>query len=72
MSLTGLTNTSLTVFRDQELGIYEQLNIARHFGPFHKHATIPVPRELELEEVHGESDCSKTLKLLMSSFSRLQ
>ncbi|TFK74153.1 alpha-ketoglutarate-dependent sulfonate dioxygenase [Pluteus cervinus] len=38
-------------FRDQELDIYEQLEIARHFGPLHKHATTPVPR-VGLEEVH--------------------
>ncbi|KAG1841984.1 hypothetical protein C8R48DRAFT_786336 [Suillus tomentosus] len=39
-------------FRDQELSIHEQLDIARHFGPLHKHATTPVPREPGLEEVH--------------------
>jgi alpha-ketoglutarate-dependent taurine dioxygenase len=59
LCFAGLTNTSLVVFRDQELSIHEQLDIARHFGPLHKHATTPVPREPGLEEVHGESDCSK-------------
>ncbi|KAI0663826.1 alpha-ketoglutarate-dependent sulfonate dioxygenase [Cubamyces menziesii] len=39
-------------FRDQELNIHEQLDLARHFGPLHKHATTPVPREPGLEEVH--------------------
>ncbi|KAG1736370.1 hypothetical protein EDB19DRAFT_1721989 [Suillus lakei] len=39
-------------FRDQELDIHEQLDLARHFGPLHKHATTPVPREPGLEEVH--------------------
>ncbi|KAF8552051.1 TauD-domain-containing protein [Imleria badia] len=39
-------------FRDQELNIHEQLDLARHFGPLHKHATTPVPKELGLEEVH--------------------
>ncbi|KAH0833344.1 hypothetical protein J3R83DRAFT_12413 [Lanmaoa asiatica] len=39
-------------FRDQELNIHEQLDIARHFGPLHKHATTPVPKEPGLEEVH--------------------
>ncbi|KAH7913227.1 hypothetical protein BJ138DRAFT_664491 [Hygrophoropsis aurantiaca] len=38
-------------FRDQELNIHEQLDIARHFGPLHKHATTPIPKE-GLEEVH--------------------
>ncbi|TFK40178.1 alpha-ketoglutarate-dependent sulfonate dioxygenase [Crucibulum laeve] len=38
-------------FRDQELTIHEQLDIARHFGPLHKHATTPIPRN-GLEEVH--------------------
>ncbi|KAK7033258.1 putative alpha-ketoglutarate-dependent sulfonate dioxygenase [Favolaschia claudopus] len=38
-------------FRDQELDIHGQLNIARHFGPLHKHATTPIPRN-GLEEVH--------------------
>ncbi|CCM01507.1 uncharacterized protein FIBRA_03563 [Fibroporia radiculosa] len=39
-------------FRDQEISIHEQLELARHFGPLHKHATTPVPREPGLEEVH--------------------
>ncbi|TCD60554.1 hypothetical protein EIP91_009870 [Steccherinum ochraceum] len=39
-------------FRDQELNIREQLELARHWGPLHKHATTPVPREPGLEEVH--------------------
>ncbi|KAJ8584385.1 TauD-domain-containing protein [Rhizopogon salebrosus TDB-379] len=38
-------------FRDQALDIHEQLDIARHFGPLHKHATTPIPRA-GLEEVH--------------------
>ena len=37
----------------------EQLELARHFGPLHKHATTPVPREPGLEEVHGKlPECS--------------
>ncbi|KAG2739912.1 hypothetical protein P692DRAFT_20642209, partial [Suillus brevipes Sb2] len=56
-TLTWLTNTShwhipRIVFRDQELSVHEQLDIARHFGPLHKHATTLVPREPGLEEVH--------------------
>jgi sulfonate dioxygenase len=38
-------------FRDQEIDIYGQLDLARHFGPLHKHATTPIPRN-GLEEVH--------------------
>lgn len=38
-------------FREQEINIHEQLNLARHFGPLHKHATTPIPRN-GLEEVH--------------------
>ncbi|KAF8896076.1 alpha-ketoglutarate-dependent sulfonate dioxygenase [Infundibulicybe gibba] len=38
-------------FRDQELDIYQQLDLGRHFGPLHKHATTPIPRN-GLEEVH--------------------
>jgi sulfonate dioxygenase len=30
------------------------LDLARHFGPLHKHATTPIPKEPGLEEVHGE------------------
>ena len=43
-----------TVFRDQELSIHEQLDIGRYFGPLHKDATTPVPKELGLEEVPKE------------------
>lgn len=39
-------------FRDQEINIHEQLDLARYFGPLHKHATTPVPKEPGLEEVH--------------------
>lgn len=42
------------VFRKQEINIHEQLDLARHFGPLHKHPTTPVPREPGLEEVHSE------------------
>ncbi|EIN10030.1 alpha-ketoglutarate-dependent sulfonate dioxygenase [Punctularia strigosozonata HHB-11173 SS5] len=38
--------------RDQEISIREQLDLARHFGPLHKHATTPIPKEPGLEEVH--------------------
>ncbi|KAG1884829.1 uncharacterized protein F5891DRAFT_1202392 [Suillus fuscotomentosus] len=39
-------------FRDQELSIHEQLDVGRYFGPLHKHASTPIPREPGLEEVH--------------------
>ncbi|KAF9522316.1 hypothetical protein CPB83DRAFT_918383 [Crepidotus variabilis] len=39
-------------FRDQEIDIHQQLELARHFGPLHKHATTPVPKVGGLEEVH--------------------
>ncbi|KAG6900833.1 hypothetical protein C0993_000152 [Termitomyces sp. T159_Od127] len=39
------------VFRDQEIDIHQQLDLARHFGPLHKHATTPIPKN-GLEEVH--------------------
>ncbi|KAI0028221.1 alpha-ketoglutarate-dependent sulfonate dioxygenase [Vararia minispora EC-137] len=38
--------------RNQQLDIYDQLELARHWGPLHKHATTPIPREPGLEEVH--------------------
>lgn len=38
-------------FRDQEIDIHQQLDLARYFGPLHKHATTPIPRN-GLEEVH--------------------
>ena len=41
-----------TVFREQPVDIHEQLELGRHFGPLHKHATTGVPIEPGLEEVH--------------------
>ena len=41
-----------SVFRDQPINIHEQLELGRHFGPLHKHATTGVPIEPGLEEVH--------------------
>ncbi|KAF8627986.1 hypothetical protein AX15_004115 [Amanita polypyramis BW_CC] len=37
--------------RDQEIDIHEQLDLARYWGPLHKHASTPIPRN-GLEEVH--------------------
>ena len=42
-----------SVFRDQEIDIHGQLDLARYWGKLHKHATTPIPRN-GLEEVHGE------------------
>ncbi|KAF9642537.1 alpha-ketoglutarate-dependent sulfonate dioxygenase [Thelephora ganbajun] len=39
-------------FRDQELNIHQQLDLTRYWGPLHKHASTPIPREPGLEEVH--------------------
>ncbi|KAG7451328.1 alpha-ketoglutarate-dependent sulfonate dioxygenase [Guyanagaster necrorhizus] len=41
----------IVVFRDQDIDIYGQLDIARYYGPLHKHATTPIPKN-GLEEVH--------------------
>jgi len=38
--------------RNQEINIHEQLEFGRYFGPLHKHATTPVPKQPGLEEVH--------------------
>ncbi|KAF5342697.1 hypothetical protein D9611_001650 [Ephemerocybe angulata] len=37
--------------RNQEIDIYQQLDLARHYGPLHKHATTGIPKN-GLEEVH--------------------
>ncbi|KAF8313571.1 TauD-domain-containing protein [Clavulina sp. PMI_390] len=41
---------TVVVFDDQEISIEEQLELARHFGTLHKHATTGMPAGLE--EVH--------------------
>ena len=41
------------VFRSQDITIHEQLDLARHWGPLHKQATTPIPKEPGLEEVDG-------------------
>jgi alpha-ketoglutarate-dependent taurine dioxygenase len=64
---------NLLVFRDQAIDIHEQLDLARHFGPLHKHATTPIPKEPGLEEVHGRYLISISLIALdLSGGSRLQ
>ncbi|TFY74096.1 hypothetical protein EWM64_g9916, partial [Hericium alpestre] len=58
-------------FRDQELNIHEQLDLARHYGPLHKHATTPVPKQPGLEEVHVVyNDASRRPDT--SAFSKLE
>ena len=42
-------------FRDQELDVHQQLDLARYWGPLHKHPSTPIPRDPGLEEVHGNS-----------------
>lgn len=54
------------VFRNQAIDIHEQLELARYFGPLHKHPTTPVPRESGLEEVHG-----KAPNWLLEPFNRI-
>ncbi|KAG6828617.1 hypothetical protein H0H92_007262 [Tricholoma furcatifolium] len=46
-----IAERGVVFFRDQELDIHQQLDLARHFGPLHKHATTPIPKN-GLEEVH--------------------
>ncbi|KAI0925647.1 hypothetical protein AcW1_008025 [Taiwanofungus camphoratus] len=58
-------------FRDQEISIHEQLELARHFGPLHKHATTPIPKEPGLEEVHVVYN-DATRRPDSSSFSKLE
>ena len=53
------------VFRDQEINIHEQLELARHFGPLHRHATTPIPRN-GLEEVHGQFEPSHNMEIFGS------
>jgi len=47
-----IAERGVVFFRDQEISIQEQLELARHFGPLHKHASTPVPKEPGLEEAH--------------------
>lgn len=51
---------SVVILRNQPIDIHKQLDLGRYFGPLHKHATTPVPRQEGLEEVHViYSDSSK-------------
>lgn len=43
------------MFENQDISVEEQLELARYFGPLHKHATTGVPTQPGLEEVHGKS-----------------
>ncbi|KZT35795.1 TauD-domain-containing protein [Sistotremastrum suecicum HHB10207 ss-3] len=47
-----IAERGVVFFRDQAINIHEQLELGRHFGPLHKHATTPVPKEPGLQEVH--------------------
>ncbi|KAJ8072897.1 hypothetical protein PM082_016456 [Marasmius tenuissimus] len=57
-------------FRNQDINIHEQLDIARHFGPLHKHATTPIPKN-GLEEVHVVYN-DKSRRPDPSAFSKLE
>lgn len=46
-----LTQPPSLVFENQDINIQEQLELARHFGPLHRHATTGHPEGLD--EVHG-------------------
>ncbi|GJE94542.1 TauD-domain-containing protein [Phanerochaete sordida] len=47
-----IAERGVVFFREQDIGIREMLELHRHYGPLHKHATTGVPREPGLEEVH--------------------
>jgi len=47
-----IAERGVVFFRDQEINIHEQLELGRYWGPLHKHATTPIPKEPGLEEVH--------------------
>ncbi|KAF8522539.1 hypothetical protein JB92DRAFT_2785388 [Gautieria morchelliformis] len=59
-------------FRHQAINIHEQLNLARYFGPLHKHPTTPVPREPGLEEVHVVYYDSGSKRPDTTAFSKLE
>lgn len=44
---------SVVIFRDQhDFEVEDQIELGRHFGTLHKHATTGIPRRPGLEEVH--------------------
>ncbi|KAH9928390.1 alpha-ketoglutarate-dependent sulfonate dioxygenase [Fomitopsis serialis] len=47
-----IAERGVVFFRDQEINVHEQLELGRYWGPLHKHATTPIPKEPGLEEVH--------------------
>jgi len=47
-----IAERSVVVFENQDINIEEQLELARHFGPLHRHATTAVPVKAGLDEVH--------------------
>jgi len=66
-----IAERGVVFFRDQEINIHEQLELARYWGPLHKHATTPIPREPGLEEVHVVyNDASRRPD--SSTFSKLE
>lgn len=47
-----IAERGVVFFRDQELTIQEQLDLAAHWGPLHRHATTPIPKQPGLDTVH--------------------
>ncbi|KLO16107.1 alpha-ketoglutarate-dependent sulfonate dioxygenase [Schizopora paradoxa] len=58
-------------FRDQRLDAHQQLDLGRHFGRLHKHATTGIPKEPGLEEVHVVYTDS-SMRPNSSTFSKLE
>jgi len=58
-------------FRDQRLDVHQQLDLGRHFGRLHKHATTGIPREPGLEEVHVVYN-DPSMRPDSSAFSKLE
>lgn len=65
-----IAHLSSLVLRNQEIDIYQQLELARHYGPLHKHATTGIPKN-GLEEVHVVYNDSAR-KPETASFSKIE
>lgn len=58
-----------SVFRDQHIDVQQQLDLGRHFGRLHKHATTGIPKEPGLEEVHGAQSAKGCLSIKFNPYS---